>query len=432
MKVLVFGYGLNGVGFDSAMYFLSHGDQVRITDLRERELLGESIDYLEKKGAEIHCGGYCSEDFTWADMVLKNPTIRNENGHLELAKRVENDLTYAASIELVHDAKLICVTGAHGKTTTASAICHAINYMGKKAHMCGNMGVSAFSELRLIESGDIPDYIVLELSMWQARDTYKYLMGKIPFSEVSVITSVFERKDDDDDLGRLTGEFNIHSNHIICPQLVKDHIKKIAQNKTRNVSSIDNVRGMSKSLPQNMAPSYAVLRKLGFSSSQVNEALKSFKGIPNRSELILRTNTTMYINDSSSTIPAAVSFTMDNLEAFPINLICGGSDSSMDPTSMLRVLEKAASIHLLDGSFTQKRLIPLLRENGIVFNGPFTAMEDAVSSAESMVDQTSSVLQVVLLCPGAAAFEHYSNEHTRGEAFSSIVKRRSEDQTETS
>ena len=37
MNVLIFGYGLHGGVFESAMYFLSRGDHVTITDIRNRD-----------------------------------------------------------------------------------------------------------------------------------------------------------------------------------------------------------------------------------------------------------------------------------------------------------------------------------------------------------------------------------------------------------
>ena len=86
MNVLIFGYGLHGDGFDSAMYFLSHEDNVIVTDIRTREMLGESIDYLESKGAVIHCGGHMTEDFLWADVVIKTPSIRLTNEFLAYSR----------------------------------------------------------------------------------------------------------------------------------------------------------------------------------------------------------------------------------------------------------------------------------------------------------------------------------------------------------
>ena len=422
MNVLIFGYGLRAGGFDSAMYFLQRGDNVRITDIRSRDSMGEGVDYLEKKGAVIHCSGHLTDDFLWSDLVIKSPSIRQDNEFLAFAKRIENDLTYASSRPEVSQVKIICVTGSRYKATTSSALCHALNEMGHRTHMCGNMGISAFSELQKWDEGDIPEYLIIEMSTWLARDTYLFMKGNVPHVEASVITSVFENPDTTEEAANRLGEFNLHANHIICPAEVKDAIEKLAAKKAKNISSIEAASwAMSKALPDKMRRPYAVLKKLGFSSSQINAALKSFKGIPNRCELVLRTENAMYINDSSSVIPVAVNFTVDNYESLPVHLICGGSDSSLDAHAMLQSLRSAASISLLAGSFTQKKLIPLLRENKIAFKGPYEKMEEAVRNASSKLNSKSSILQVVLLSPGASPFENYGNEFSRGEAFKQAV-----------
>ena len=75
MKVLIFGYVLHGGGFETSMYFLSRGDSVTVTDTRSRDSLGESLDFLEGKGAVIHCGKLLEDDFREADLVIKHPTL---------------------------------------------------------------------------------------------------------------------------------------------------------------------------------------------------------------------------------------------------------------------------------------------------------------------------------------------------------------------
>lgn len=422
MNVLIFGYGLHGDGFDSAMYFLSQGDNVIVTDIRTREMLGESIDYLEAKGAVIHCGGHMTEDFLWADIVIKTPSIRLTNEFLAFSKRTENDLTYCSTRAGISNVKIICVTGARNKTTTAGAITHVINKLGGKAHMVGNMGISAFSELDRWDNGDIPQYLIVEMSAWQARDIYNFMKGHIPHVEVSVITSIYDQSPSEmsmqnGDINKF-GEFNHHANHIVCPAEIKEAIKKLTAKKAKNISAIESTaKAKAKSIPEKYSPAFAVLRKLGFSAGQINGALKSYKGNPGRNEMILRTDNAMFINDSSAIIPAAVNFTMDNYESLPVHLICGGSDSTLEPTEMLRALKAAASIHLLEGSFTTKKLIPMLKKRRIAFNGPYTQMEEAVSSASSRLDPETKMLQIVLLSPGASSYEFFSNEFKRGECF---------------
>ena len=423
MNVLIFGYVLHGGGFETSMYFLSRGDNVTVTDTRSRDSLGGSLDFLESKGAVIHCGELFDEDFRNADLVIKHPTLRLDHEKLALARRTENDLSYAACRPEPRLIKLICVTGLHDKTITTSAVCHALNALGHRAHMCGNMGLTAFSELRQWEKGHIPEYLVVEMSSWLARDTYNLLGRNVPHVEVSVITSTFDSNaQDGSQPSQSTGEFNVHANHIICPSKVKDAIGKLAQKNAKNIASIESAsKGMAKALPDRMRASYAVLRKLGFSSSQANMALKSFRGIPGRNELVLHRDNAMFVNDSSSVIPAATNFTMENFENLPVHLICGGSDSSLDAKIMLGSLKGAASVHLLGGSFTEKNLIPLLRRHRIKFCGPYEKMEEAVYSASSFLAPEAQILQVVLLSPGSGAYEYYPGEFLRGEAFRKAV-----------
>ena len=423
MNVLIFGYVLHGGGFETSMYFLTRGDNVTVTDTRSRDSLGESLDFLESKGAVIHCGELLEEDFRNADLVIKHPTIRLDHEMLSLARRVENDLSYAACRPEPRLIKLICVTGFRDKTITTSAVCHALNALGSTAHMCGNMGLTAFSELRQWEKGHVPEYMVLEMSSWLARDTYHLVDRRVPHVEISVITSPFEDTNQDDARPvERTGEFNLHANHIICPSKVKDAIGKLAQKKAKNIASIESAsKGMSKALPDRMRAAYAVLRKLGFSSSQANMALKSFRGIPGRNEMVLRKDNAMYVNDSSSLIPAATNFTMENFENLPVHLICGGSDRSLDASVMLGSLKSAATVHLLSGSFTEKKLIPMLRRHRIKFNGPYEKMEEAVYSASSCLTPEAQILQVVLLSPGSGAYENFTSEFNRGEAFRNAV-----------
>ena len=426
MNVLIFGYVPHGGGFESAMYFLSRGDNVTVTDIRSRASLGESLDCLEQKGAVIHCGGHITDDFLNADLVIKSPTIKLDNEFLTYSRRTESELSYAVYRPEISQVKMICVTGSRNKSITTSSLCHALNALGHKTHMCGNMGLNAFSELRSWDKGDIPEYVIVEMSSWVARDTYTFLGDKVPHVAVSVITSAFgETGQDEKQLSESTGEFNIHSDHIICPSVVKDTIGKLAHGKAKNVSSIESAaKGLSKALPAKMSASYAVLRKLGFSSSDINNVLKSFRGIPGRGEMVLRTESALYVNDSSSLIPAATGFTMENFVNLPVHLICGGSDGSLDAEGMLGALKAAASIHLLEGSFTAKKLIPLLKARKIRYSGPYKEMEEAVSSASSMIDHESRLLQVILLSPGSSAFEQFCNEFNRGEAFRTAVLNR--------
>ena len=130
----------------------------------------------------------------------------------------------------------------------------------------------------------------------------------------------------------------------------------------------------------------------------------------------------MFINDSSSSIPEAVGFTVGNLSNLPVHLICGGYGKDLDATGMESVLKSVSSIHLLSGTFTDQRLIPFLNGCDISYNGPFPTMEEAVRSACEKAAQSQKLMQVILLSPGVPAQCCYRNEFFRGDAFRKAVE----------
>lgn len=415
MNILIFGYGLQGSGFESALYFLNHGHDVRLTDIRNEVSLGESIEFLKEKGVQVYAGGYRTEDFQWADIVVKAPSIRPENEFLKYASHVESDYSYLFTNDSIKQIKVILIAGSKGKTVTTSALCHSLNALGKKTRMCGNMGNSPFAELELWEQGDIPEYLVCELSAWQLRDARTYLRGFSPEIEASVITGFL-----DDEHNTVPGA---NAKLILCPKDLKKQVSSVTGRKERSLHSIESASShISKALPDTLETAFAVLYRLGFKTSQINLALKSFRGIPNRSELVLRTDNMLFINDSCSSIPQAVEFTMANYQELPVHLICGGTGKTLNAISMLSSLRKAASIHLLDGSFTKKSLIPLLEAEGLKYEGPFVEIKDAVLSAKARLCVDSKSLQVVLLSPGASGFEYFHHETDRGNEFRTCVE----------
>ncbi len=466
MKVLILGLSQIGGGLDAALYFVTHGHQVRVTNIRNESVLSESIAFLKEKGVEFSFTKTqtkettkdlsfsekeenekhtLQKDLQWANLIVKTHSVKHEYFDIPSTKRVVSDISMLFSSlydnPQLANTRLICVSGARSKTTTASALCHALNYYGKNAHICGNMGISGFCELERIENGDIPDYLICELSYSQIRDTIELMDWELPQVYVSVYTgsgnlsrSIKQNTSDDtnenfdkktasdiEDVPLiLTGE----STYIICQRENKELFIETYNKKQRSVIDAENyLLKMTKALPHYMMWAFATMCKLGYTASQTNKALNSFKGVPNKGELIFRTDSYMFVNDSLSSIPEAVGFTLDNFDNMPVHLICGGIGKSFNPGAMSPYIKKVSSLHLLGGSFTNEKLIPFLEENNIAYNGPFKDMESAVLSAVNSLEKPQKLIQVVLLSPGVPAQFDYRNEYFRGESFCKAVEK---------
>ncbi|MDR2181087.1 MAG: hypothetical protein LBN92_00235 [Treponema sp.] len=95
LKATVMGLGLHSGGLESARYLALGGADVTVTDLRDEKTLEPSIAELEKSGKRIRyvLGRHEMEDFSRADLVVKNPGVRIDSPYLAAARRIETDIS---------------------------------------------------------------------------------------------------------------------------------------------------------------------------------------------------------------------------------------------------------------------------------------------------------------------------------------------------
>jgi len=178
MKVTVMGLGLNGGGLESARYLALHGAECTVTDMKDEKALFPSIEKLESL-SEPHppfhyvLGRHEIEDFSGADMVIKNPGVRPDSPYLAAANRIETDISLFLAAS---PARLTAVTGSKGKSGTASAVHWVLSkaalhndktILAGKAFLGGNITISPLSFLDELNEADD---VVLELSSWQLGD----------------------------------------------------------------------------------------------------------------------------------------------------------------------------------------------------------------------------------------------------------------------
>ena len=434
MRVLIFGLGLLGGGYAAASYFLDQGAEVRITDLRSEAVLGEPLAILKARGANVICQEHREEDFFWADIVIKNPAVSEKNPLLGLAHRVENDISYLFSSPLIEKINIIAITGTKGKTTTAAAIAHVLNTLGKEALQCGNMGISGFSILLELEKREkegipLPEYLVCELSSWQIRDTFSAMRERLPEFQVIVLTSLFpDHLNSYADYEAYKKDkwllFTGKSKYILVSK--KNILDVLESTKTseKKISSIENIPGCSSVEPR-FQPTWAVCKKLGFAGKLIKSSLSTFRGVPHRQEQVAFHDNIVFINDSSATIPDAVAFSCSSCP-YPYVLICGGTDKNLSPLPMLGALNEAKAVILLDGNFTRNKLMPILIGNDISFHGPFSSMQESVATAYDIVKEDNKLknsmpITAIMLSPGAASFGMFKHEFDRGDQFRESV-----------
>lgn len=340
--------------------------------------------------------------------------------------------------------KVIAVTGSNGKSTTSALIHHILEEAGRPTQLAGNIGRGVLD----IDPAHDGEVIVLELSSYQTD------LARALTPDVAVFTNLSpDHLDRHAGLGgyfaakrRLFAEggpdravigVDEVEGQYIANQLSQgpadDRVIRVASGqkltgdgwcvfarkgflsetrKGRQAGSIDlrDIPGLPGAHNhQNACSAYAACRALGLGPRVIEEALRSFKGLPHRSQLIAQHGGVQFVNDSKATnVDAAAKA----LAAFDkIRWICGGleKEGGLDDLLPAPSVVKAYVIGREAAAFAMK-----LRGLEVeVCTDMATAVTRAAAEAE--------VGDTVLLAPAAASFDQYDSFEKRGDDFAAQV-----------
>ena len=136
-RIVVLGAAESGAG--AAVLAKKEGFDVFVSDMstikdKYKELLNNHEIVWEE-------GHHTEELILNADEIIKSPGIP-ENTPMIL-KIKEKNIPIISEIEFAGrytDAKMICITGSNGKTTTTSLIYHILKHAGYNVGLAGNIG----------------------------------------------------------------------------------------------------------------------------------------------------------------------------------------------------------------------------------------------------------------------------------------------------
>jgi len=444
MKVTIMGLGLNGGGLESARYLALHGAECTITDTKDENSLRPSIEALEAISLPHTPFRYClghheMDDFTKADMVIKNPGVRPDSPYLAAARRIETDISLFLAAS---PARLSAVTGSKGKSGTASAIHWVLTQARKtqllpgKAFLGGNITISPLSFLDELTKDDD---VVLELSSWQLGDVngrglpgHDFTDRSILKPRVAVLTSIMADHQDrygsmepyvndkriiyqsqdkscatiasaDDDWGRsFLAETPGRPLSFSEQPFPKDKagggnpvaawidpvsragMASVAGNIVEVVPPFPLVPGTHQK--KNLLAAALALLDLGIPAPFVRKCLGTFPGIEHRLEFFREIDGIRFFNDTTATIPEAAAAAVEALSAgtdAPLILVTGGTDKNLDFSPLVKAAASIKGIILLAGTGSDK-LTSLFRDAGLFFQGPYDNIDEAARAAMSM------------------------------------------------
>jgi len=165
---------------------------------------------------------------------------------------------------------------------------------------------------------------------------------------------------------------------------------------------------------ENVLAAVAMTMVAGCTPQQVRQAVKEFRAVEHRLELVATINGVTFYNDSKAT---NVDATVKALESFPANIhiILGGKDKGSDYTVLNPLLRERVKRVYLIGAATDKIASHVQNSTAVVRSG---TLERAVRQAF----EAAKPGDVVLLAPACASFDQFENYEHRGRVFKELVQ----------
>lgn len=383
---------------------------------------------LKTKGYNI-CG---AKEIKQAEYIIPSPGIKlnGAQAHPLIKKAKVNKIKLISELDLFQNylnqkkhpekIKIIAITGTNGKSTLVSLLNFIIKKNQKTTVLAGNIGKPIFNS-KPIESG----IIILELSSYQLEITKSFKPDIACIINLSI--------DHIDRHGTFKKYADAKSN--IFQNLDKNQLGLCCSNNTlrqiinkkyrEKKDSIEYLNIPSKTILDiknndqidNEKFTYAVniLNRLNIGKKQFLNNIKSFRGLPFRTEVILAKNNLKIINDSKSTNFDSLIYALSKYEN--AILICGGILKDKKFKVLDKHLKKVKKIYVF-GEKTK----PWLRY--------FSKIKPTISvrTLDDIVPKISEDLkkgkyQNILFSPGASSFDQYQNFEDRGNHFNKLFRR---------
>ncbi|HEY1024717.1 MAG TPA: UDP-N-acetylmuramoyl-L-alanine--D-glutamate ligase [Sphingobacteriaceae bacterium] len=442
--IVILGAGESGVG--AARLAQQQGYDVFVSDFGA--ISAQYRQELEQMNVAFEEHGHSDEKILSAVEVIKSPGIPDKAPVIK--KLVEKGIPVISEIEFAGrytSAKMICITGSNGKSTTTMLTYHILKNAGLNVGLAGNIGQS-FARQVATENFD---YYVLEISSFMLDSMYQFKadiavllnitpdhLDRYDYKMENYVSSKFRIAQNQgaqdvfiycaDDKETLAG-FNSHTIQARTysfsmekrvqkgAYLEKDNlIFNLDQiNQPSLIMSINDLALQGKHNIYNSMASGIVAKVLELRNETIRESMGSFKNIEHRLEHVARISGIDFINDSKATNVNSTWYALESMPA-EVVLIMGGVDKGND-YNMLRDLVKSRVKAIVCLGKDNKRIHEAFEEDVDVIINTGSA-EEAVQVAYHLAKKGDTVL----LSPACASFDLFKNYEDRGNQFKQAVK----------
>lgn len=447
-RLVVLGAGESGTG--AAILAKEKGYDVFVSDMGHIQDPYRAL--LDQHGILWEDGKHTESLILNADEVVKSPGIPLTAPIivklLSLRKPIISEIEFAARYT---NAKMICITGSNGKTTTTSLIYDILRRGGLDVGLAGNIGAS----LALQVAHEDHAYYVIELSSFQLDNMYDFraniaiLMNITPdhmdrydfcfqnYIDAKMRITQNQTKDDafiywsedpviDKEIEKMRPGATLYPFGSKAGAAAANREMNVAYIERNNliVSSacceqlevgIDELSLKGKHNQLNSMAASIAAQIVGIKNDVIREALTQFAGVEHRLQYVATIRGVRFINDSKATNVNSCWYALESMTT-PTVLILGGKDKGNDYSEIDELVRQKCHTLVFMGLHNEK-----LHEH---FDGfglriiDTNNLEDAVTLSYKAANEGDTVL----LSPCCASFDLFKSYEDRGHQFMNAVR----------
>lgn len=438
-RIVILGAAESGVG--AAILAQKEGFDVFVSDMGR--IKPEYKAQLDARGITWEEGRHTEALILNADEAIKSPGIPETAPMVAALRRkgvpVISEIEFAGRYT---DARMICITGSNGKTTTTSLIYHLCRTAGLDVGLAGNIGHSL--ALQVAETPH--ENYVIELSSFQLDDMFdfranvavllnitpdhldrydykmqNYVDAKMRILRNQTAADTFIYWADDDHIGRELAKYDTASRILPFADVPGRGVAAYADGADfvleqpvpfRMPCAELSLRG-KHNLRNELAAAMAA-KAIGLPDEVLRQGLSSFPGVEHRLERVATVGGVTYVNDSKATNVDACYYALEAMTT-PVVLILGGKDKGNDYNEIRPLVEQKCRALVYLGA-DNKKLHDFFDGVGLPVADTHS-MADCVAACRRLAHEGDTVL----LSPCCASFDLFRNMEDRGCQFKTLV-----------
>ena len=429
-RIVVLGAGESGSG--AAILAKEKGFDVFVSDYGTISEPYRAL--LDQNGIAWEDGQHTEDLILNADEVVKSPGIPLTAPLIQKLQAqstpIISEIEFAARYT---KAKMICITGSNGKTTTTSLIYYILRNAGLNVGLAGNIGNS----LALQVARENHDYYVIELSSFQLDNMYDFKadiaillnitpdhLDRYDFKFQNYIDAKFritrnQTADDafiywaedpiiDREMKKLQLGATLYPYGFTVPNPLPVGEEELALKGRHNV-----LNSMAATIAANV---------VGIKKEVIRESLKTFQGVEHRLQYVATVKGVRYINDSKATNVNSCWYALESMTT-PTVLILGGKDKGNDYSEIDELVRQKCHTLIFMGLHNEK-----LHEHFANFKSQITNDKLQIIDTDNLHDAIQGAYNAahegdtVLLSPCCASFDLFKSYEDRGEQFMAAVR----------